>query len=199
MKSKEGIPTSQVKWQSLFVNEEEVYLEARWKFWYLLPYRISREVRLQSFQFRVMHRIIPCNKYLSLIRIRESSTCSFCEEEDDLYHFFLGCSDTNTFWTSVDLWLQENSLTTQSLGNLSEIEFLFGIPSLEPEDYRRNFILLLGKFYIAREKVFGEGKLDTYAFLMELKHVLSVERIACGKEKGNGDKFEVWSEFYYEL
>lgn len=41
--------------------------------------------------------------------------------------------------------------------------------------------------------------MDAYAFLMELKHVLSVERIACCKENKLEDKFKAWSEFHDEL
>lgn len=101
--------------------------------------------------------------------MKESDKCTFCEETDDLFHFFYNCHESNAFWDSLNLWLGNNSLENPRLGNLEEIELLFGIRHTDDEDFRLNFIILLGKFFIYREKLFGYGRLDLYKFLMELK------------------------------
>lgn len=50
---------------------------------------------------------------------------------------------------------------------LLEYEFLFGIEGDSLQDQRLNYILLLGKFFVYREKVFNQGDLDVYKFLAE--------------------------------
>lgn len=108
------------------------------------------------------------NKYFSRLKLRGTAQCSYCEEVDGIYHSFMGCSGTEKFWNDVDIWLQGNSLSTPLLGTPSEIHFLFGFPIVDEEDFRRNFILLLGKFHIYREKIYGKSHLD----------VLPVEKMA---------------------
>lgn len=39
----------------------------------------------------------------------------------------------------------------------------------------------------------------TYAFLVELKHILTIERLACLQENSYKKKFSVWEQFYDEL
>ncbi len=39
-----------------------------------LPFHTVRDTKLQSFQFRLLHRIIPCNKWLNTIKIKNSYT-----------------------------------------------------------------------------------------------------------------------------
>ncbi len=45
-------------------------------------------------------RVIPCNKWLYNIKIKESAICNHCNEVDDIPHFFfLKCSKVKEFWT----------------------------------------------------------------------------------------------------
>lgn len=41
-----------------------------------------------------------------------------------------------------------------------------------------NYILLLGKFYVYREKTFHNNMLDVYEFMMEFKNTLAVAYIS---------------------
>lgn len=66
---------------------------------------------------------------------------------------------------------------------------MFGVFGDTPEDYRINFIMLLARFYIYREKVFNNGYLSVYEFLIELKTSLRVEKWACTKDGNVQEKF----------
>lgn len=193
------VPTAVRRWQELYEGSEWVESEGMWEHWRRLPFRLTREVRLQSFYYRLLNRIIPCNVYLQQLRVKESVECSFCGDRDDLYHFFYGCPETKAFWASLGKWLRQNSAVIALPRTISEVEFLLGILDTDEMDLRLNFILLLGKFYIYKEKVFGKGLLEPYKFLVELKNVLLVERLACLREHSLRKKFTKWQLFFDEL
>lgn len=199
MKGKNHRVASKASWIKEFEDFEGINSDLYWNFWYYLPYALSREVRLQSFQFRVLHRTIPCNVYLQRIRVRDSGVCSFCDEVDDLVHFFYYCPITAKFWDSVALWLEANSSKIDFPQEIEEPEFLFGIKGPGEELKRLNFILMYGPFYVYKQKVFGNGELDTYKFLVELKNLLLVEKLCCIQEGTLRKKFSLWSDFFNEL
>lgn len=114
-------PTAQLKWREIFSEVEEMQIEGRWKYWYNLPYRISREVKLQSFQYRLLNRILPCNKYLAQIRVISSPICNFCNRVDDTFHFLYGCSETTDFWNSLSLWLEQYAEVVQFPKNILRV------------------------------------------------------------------------------
>ena len=59
-----------------------------------LCFFVCRDTKLQSFQYRLIHRILPCNKWLFNISVSESSKCNFWEEKDDILHFMSLCKTT---------------------------------------------------------------------------------------------------------
>lgn len=81
----------------------------QWDWVYSVPFRITRETKLQSFQFRILHRLITCKKYLHTIRMHEDSLCPFCRELDSISHFFLTCPKVQDFWENLCGWCQSHS------------------------------------------------------------------------------------------
>lgn len=193
MAKKGHIPTAQLKWCEIFQDVEEIHLAGRWKFWYNLPYKISREVKLQSFQYRLLNRILPCNKYLAQLRVLSSPVCSYCNRVDDTFHFLYECAETKNFWNSLSLWLEQFDGVVEFPKSILEYEFMFGISGDSLEDFRINSIMLLARFYIYREKIYNNGFLSVYEFLIELKTALRVEKWACTSEGKVQEKFiERW-------
>lgn len=136
-------PAAELKWQQLYESQDHVHSDEMWIHWRTLPYRLTREVCLQSFVFRLLHRIIPCNAYLCQIKIKQDNGCSYCNRKDDLYHFFFGCAETELFWARVGRWLKGNSAVVALPRNISELEFLLGVIDTDDNDFRLNFILYL--------------------------------------------------------
>ncbi len=79
-----------------------------------LPFKTVRDTKLQTFQYRILH-IIPCNEWLFKIKIKNSNSCSFCNEIDTLPHFFVKCRKVNNFWKYWFNWLK--ILTNQDVMN----------------------------------------------------------------------------------
>ncbi len=54
-----------------------------------LPFKTVRDTKIQTFQCRIIQNIIPCNKWLDNIKIKNSPVCDYCNKVDDLPHYFI--------------------------------------------------------------------------------------------------------------
>ena len=69
-------------------------------------YRITNDTKLRNFQFKLLHHVLPNNKLLHKMGIKNSALCNFCnQEEDSILHYLWGCPVAKRFWTSFNNWL----------------------------------------------------------------------------------------------
>ncbi len=94
-------PTALDKWQGIYCIEEN-----DWSHIFKQCYFCSRETKLQSLQFKIMHRIIPCKKWLLDQKVINSPSCEMCKEEkvDDMTRHFIECSGLNNFRNVFENW-----------------------------------------------------------------------------------------------
>ena len=77
-------PTARLKYNSLFDDQN-----LDWKQIYLIPHKVTLDVKTRMFQFKILNRIIYTNKLLNKMRLTDTSLCTFCGEyEESLEHFF---------------------------------------------------------------------------------------------------------------
>ena len=77
-------PTAQDRYNVLFSN-----LTLNWKEIYALPFKVALDTSTREFQYKILHRIVSTNVRLKKFGYSDSSTCSFClEEEETLEHLF---------------------------------------------------------------------------------------------------------------
>lgn len=153
--------TSQLRWNDLFPRQ----LNQQYEYWasiYKSPYKAARDTKLQAFHFRMVHRFIPCNAFLSNIRIRRDDECSFCSATDSIEHFLFYCPIVVAFWGKVVAWFHEE---TDTQLQVSLRTFRFGVPDDFPNARVVNFTLLFVKFFIYRQKLFHQGTMDLTHFL----------------------------------
>lgn len=197
LKDKALAVASQQRWAETFTDlpEEPVELADYWKEIYLSPYCTTRDTKLQAFQYKLIHRVLPCNRYLHNIRIKESDICSFCTEKDTLQHFFWTCSLVQDFWHKVEEWLSLNGdIHIQT--NMKQ--FLFGFPKTHPQVKIINLLSLAAKHFIYRQKLFHAGNLELIHFLREFRAKLGIEKFICMKEN-KIRKFARWNRIYNAL
>lgn len=163
-----------------------------------MPYRTTRETKLQAFFFKLAHRLIPCNRYLTTVRIKNNSACDHCDEEDSISHFFLKCPQVSDFWNKVSEWTQRH--LDLSLSTLSVAEKLFGIDRSQQNRNARviNWLTLQVKHYIQKRKLFFHADLSLIGFLAEIRSYLATERMACSLEN-RPRKFNAWWKLYTAL
>ena len=107
-------------------------------------FKTSEDTAIQWLQFRLLHRILPVNKYLKQLKIKSSDTCSFCGELEDIPHLFFLCQNVSRLWNKLSLHIL-NKIRRQVGFHLMNI--LFGEKPLY-NNIPFNFIILSSKLYI---------------------------------------------------
>lgn len=156
------------------------------------PFSATRDTRLQCFQYKLINRISPCRTYLKQIKIYDSDACPFCQDVDSLTHFFCDCPDTAAFWKKLQDWVDRVEDTHFSTISLKEK--LLGVPVGFPKGRKINYITLLAKYYIHKQKLFANGQLRLIHWLQEFRSRLQVQKWVCSR-LGKSDKFARWQKY----
>lgn len=177
-------PTSIIAWE----NEFDSY-NFLWKDIFRLPYITTRETKLQSFQFKILHRIYPCNAWVSKWKTSVNINCEFCNEVDSLQHFFIECKLCRSFWLNLENWWNEKSGADC---RLQITDIIFGI--LKDNMDEVNLMILKGKYFIAKQKFLKKNILLT-TFMNTLKYDLNIEKYICDKN----NKLDLFTKRYGKL
>ncbi len=67
-----------------------------WSNIFRLPFSITRETQLQTFQYKLIHLLITCQKYLFDMKLVDNAVCLYCHENDHITYFFLVLKKSNS-------------------------------------------------------------------------------------------------------
>lgn len=191
VKEKQQEIKRKISWEN-DLSQPGMEADIDWEATYALPYSVSLETKLQSFHFRIAHRIITCNKYLNNVRMKDNGACTICNKRDTILHFFVECPPVHTFWAKLDDWCEEH--VGIGLSFLTKRERILGMTNGNgnPRTFKIiNWFLLTAKFYIHWQRLFHKGELSLIAYLAEARKKLIIERMACQWE-GKPHKFRIW-------
>ena len=188
-------PTSVLKWKTL--HEDFDMSEEEWTDVFLRPYICLRETKLQSFQYKIIHRIINCNKKLFDMRIKNSPLCTYCDQTDDIGHFFFLCKDVYEFWREICTWwntLDYDGVDFPAYPNVKTI--IFGSQDVTEGVAVLNFCIMHIKYYIYRQRLFHDNVFRLHEIQNVIVAKLEIEKNICQKENRNHkfDKFEILYE-----
>lgn len=93
---------SQAKWEMELQGTVNIL---DWPGLYRLPFSTARETKLQALQYKILHRILPCCRFLKAIRLAPEDTCAFCPDRDTIVQFLYDCAKTKSLWTKIAGWL----------------------------------------------------------------------------------------------
>ena len=175
------------KWnRDLNLQEDEVF-EA---FNHL--YTLTYDIKIRMFQFKVLHRIIPLNKFLFRIGIVEMYNCSFCHvEPESIIHIFCECNVTRNLWFDIQTWLTENNVNIQSCSKEDLILCNTGV-------YILDILCLVFKYYIFVKKCKQE-ELTVQGFRALLKRIYETDRYIV-QTKNKYDKWKTkWQDITHLL
>ena len=162
-----AIPTALQKW-----NNKYDISEVEWEEIFKLPYKCCMETKLQTFQFKINHRIITTNKRLCFMGIKESDKCNRCVDNiDTIEHRFYECNSSQRFWDSFQNWW--SSLYNDI--HLSEKDVIFGCIN-RPFPYILNFCILVAKYFIHVQLHRDQNIINFAAYLKVLQRKLQVIR-----------------------
>ena len=121
------------------------YNNLNWKTIFSTAIYTSIDVQLRWLQLRILHRIIPTNKYLHLRKAVNTPLCTFCGgETETICHLFWECPLIVPFW----LELQRNLVRECSHCvnfHFTEMLVIFGVDENISTDKVLNLIVLLAK------------------------------------------------------
>lgn len=160
---------SQTKW------ERELDCKVTNKEWQdisVLPFKMTKDTKLQCFQYRILNHIIATNRLLYQINLRNDDLCSFCGgERETLIHLFFQCRFVKLFWNKLKELLQMKLHIAKDQCNLSARTIIFGLKG----DNTFNVVLLLAKFHIYKARV-QNTKPNIYVFLIELNKYVQIQK-----------------------
>ena len=139
-------PTATETWINIFPFLEK----ENWNAIYRRTFEITKEPYLQSFQFKIINRILNNNENLYNWKISQNSECCVCGEIDSIEHHLYYCKDSKLFWKKLKNWM----LINLEFGfELTVCEILFGVPTDNYVDTRLlNFLILIGKWFINKRR-----------------------------------------------
>ena len=173
-------PTALIKWSEQFEIDE-----SDWSSIFQLPFKTTRETKLQTLQYKLIHRIIPCKKWLFNQKVISYPYCTSCSEEciENIQHLFIQCSKPKEFWKNLESWWNRSLEPKIQLTNK---HILFGIYYDLHDFITVNYIIILAKWFIFTN-AYLEREINMYRFLVLLKHHLDIEKQIC---YSNGKKEE---------
>ena len=167
-------PNGITRWNAIFPNIQS----EEWQNVFLRSFRASRETSLQSLQFRILSYVITCRKKLHEMKISDSPLCTApnCTQIDNHVHFFCECSYVNVFWENLFSWLDHN------IGYSLEVDvknIILGVPIVDDRSAVLNYILLLAKYFIHKQRMENKHILSMHAFKCLLHYKLKIEKTIC--------------------
>ena len=140
---------------------------------YLLPFTTTKDIKLITFQYKVIHNILPNQVSLFRAGIANNGTCPLCNaEKQTSNHMLYSCPETTKFWGQfTDWWYQKFK---QNL-IINECIILYGWHQKSPNERVLNYALLLAKYHIFCTSV-PNNKLDFDSFLSRLGTKLNILR-----------------------
>ena len=171
------------KWEDIFNFSDKEWCDI-----FSMPFKACKETRLQTFQYKIIHRIIGCNHWLYNMKVRDSPNCELCDKDDTIIHYFIGCRGLEQFWESFMTWWK--GITGCSI-ILNEFIVLFGtnIPTREAEIF--NYCIIVAKNYIYEQKIKAKS-VDFYSFLPYLKNKVTASKDYNKSISKKGEYIKKW-------
>ena len=78
-----------------------------WSFIYCISFSVTKDTKLQDFQYKLIHRILSTNSFLYKYGLKETELCTFCTEtKESLVHIFWECNYVRNFWLAIGNFLK---------------------------------------------------------------------------------------------
>ena len=121
-----------------------------------------------------INRCYPCGHNLNIRYSTNEYSCSFCNENESLEHYFYSCPYVKRFWKSFMNWWKT---IYDCYIQLNVLDILFGIVNENNDNMIGclNFCILLAKRYIKSVHENGNKDYFIYDFQIEIKNSIDIE------------------------
>jgi len=185
-------PTAFAKWEELYY-----YVNFEWEHILRLPYNVARETSLQSLQYQIINRYFPCAENVHKWYPNEPPTCTYCNADDSIEHYFSDCEKVKPFW----IWFRTlmNDIYHCNI-MFSSLDIIFGIPNLNSIAMFdvMNMCILIAKDFIRKCKS-NDGDINIRKYQLLLKHRLSIEKLILTEQNQENIFQEKYEQLYRVL
>jgi hypothetical protein len=183
------------RWENIYDINSDI-----WPSLFKAPFQSCRETYLQSLQYRIIHRILPCNNWLHTRKVIPSNMCedTMCDGQslDTIEHHLILCAPVQIFWESFVTWW--NSMNFLKLSPLTQENIILGYPCENNEDAILNYCLILAKHYIHSCKRY-KNKVFFLHFLPLLKEKNYIEEMICIQNSKEQQFYTKWGYLQQHL
>ena len=174
-----SVTTGKAKWSELFDIDN-----IEWKAIHKTPFKVTKNSKLQWFQYRIINKILATNSFLFKIKKANSKMCTFCHNEvETIEHIFWECNLVQSFLNDFESFLEQKTNYKLTFNKKS---FIFGF--LEKSKVVQNTILLWLKFYLYVAKC-SEKPLNVRFAISYLKSFYDTQKFICYKN-GDNESFD---------
>ena len=174
-------PTVEITLSNLVTNVKDVYE---------LPFRVTIESKMRSFQYKLIHNIIRTNLSLHRMKIKESPFCDHCNGQNEtLLHRFCECPKAKSFWEDVIKWW--NIRRSDNL-KPNSCEILYGYKPENTKFHAFNYYLLIAKYHLYLARNQSETP-SMKVFLALLESKIKCERQIAIKNSNNKKYEAKWT------
>ena len=71
---------------------------------YSIPFKVTKDIRLAIFQFKIVHHILPTDATLFRDKIAQHDKCNLSDQKQTINYLFVSCPDVQIFWQSFSRW-----------------------------------------------------------------------------------------------
>lgn len=170
---------SEAKWENIFNSSTS---ENEWGYIYCHANKTTSETKLKALQFKLLHRILPCNEWLFKNNLVNSSSCSFCNyQTESLQHLFWDCHIVKSIWLQLFECLKNLNIINDNKTFLSCKKLIQGCPS---NPLNIEHIILMTKEYIYSSKLSGNEP-NIEPLLQMIKYKIKLEKQYMNRQKFN--------------
>ena len=123
---------------------------------YLLPFRVTNEVKLSVFHYKIVHNILYTNKILYKKKKKQQPDCCYCYGIDQMQlHLFVECSIAKLFWNKFTNWY--NATCGGNIA-LEQNEIIYGVLRHISSCLTLNHLTIIGKYFLYINGVHDEER-----------------------------------------
>ena len=112
---------------------------------YSIPFKVTKDIRLVIFQFKIVHHILATNATLFRDKIIQHDKCHLCDQKQTLNHLFVSCLDVQAFWQSFSRWW---NVKNDDFIVLNDEIIIYGFTNDFSQQLGLNPCLIIAKYYI---------------------------------------------------
>lgn len=57
------------------------------------------DTKMKSFQYTIIYKIMPCNKWLNNMKIKKTDSCDNYKDRDINLYYFIKCAKVADYWS----------------------------------------------------------------------------------------------------